>query len=186
MKRTLFFWMFIFLISCMDNKKRVTTDHQQNENVYEVRNNKFLNEELNKVVNEYVSFYPLIKNEELPTKQSYYIGFSRFGQDTLLTIGRQPFLFELFPDFAFDNKFPIAPVVAKGVFYYKKDLPLIIFDEVNPLGDSFYDSSLLNETISEHFKIKDEFDTLIPPLWKYNVRDGQLKLIEKRDSLIIK
>ena len=72
------------------------------------------------------------------------------------------------------------------MFYYKKNIPIIIFDENSLLGINFYDINKLKNQPLDEYKIKEEFDTLIPPIWKFKIKDNQLIFLEKTDSLIIK
>tara|TARA_R100000935_G_scaffold58923_1_gene100042 strand:+ start:15697 stop:16026 length:330 start_codon:yes stop_codon:yes gene_type:complete len=98
-----------------------------------------------------------------------------------LPICRQPFVFDLFPDIAFSgNEIPEKKPTPLGL-HENSDLPIIVFDTENSIGDKFYSRSFLNSDIPEFYYAKDEMshDTIIPPIFKYKINNGHLMFLEK-------
>ena len=179
MKKIITYSLISFILfSCKEKKEVLIVDVEnviKKEEIVET----IINKSLQNVIDDYIEIYTLSKEGSLPTKQSYYLGFLRLEKDTLLAFGRQPFLFDLFPDFVFNYKPPKAIIKSKGMFYYKKNIPIIIFDENSLLGINFYDINKLKNQPLDEYKIKEEFDTLIPPIWKFKIKDNQLIFLER-------
>ncbi len=190
--------VFIFLVSCKEstkkNENRSDIDLDIRENDIEERKpdnyiysqpNQIngLSKELFSLLNEYSLKYPIkeIKPDNQLVKQSYYVSFFKVENDTMLAICRQPFVFELFPEYGFtkDEKPNLTPS-AKGIIK-DSDLPIIIFDIAENLGVNFYDSKFLNKEIpEEYFTGKDKIhDTIIPEIYKYKLKNNTFSLIGK-------
>lgn len=195
MKNLILTLSFLVVLSgCKDNKgnKEIPSleESQVTSEVVAVAKQKpvsygSIDSELADLIKEIVNDYPIKKIEETPENvhQSYYVSFFKVGSDTLLAICRQPFLMELFPDYAFDEtdtpkEKPEYIGMVEGA-----NLPIFIFDS-GGIGNGFYKNASLVKEYPERY-ITDEgksHDTEIPPIYKYKIRNGNFEFIGKSKS----
>lgn len=129
--------------------------------------------------------YPIKEVEDLPTlvHQSYYVAFFQSQKDTILAVCRQPFLMELFPDFAFeDNERPKTKPEYVGMVK-NADIPIFIFDS-GGMGNGFYKNAELVKEYPEKYLTSDgkEHDTIVPPIFKYKIENNNFKFLGKSKS----
>ncbi|KOF04087.1 hypothetical protein OB69_03620 [Roseivirga seohaensis subsp. aquiponti] len=69
----------------------------------------------------------------------------------------------------------------KGMFYYNSK-PVSLMDLKSKKTSELYNKGLFNDSLMSSFQMfdfDDGFDETFPPVWKYNVKSGDLVLIEK-------
>ena len=144
-----------------------------------------LDDRLVDLLKEIVVDYPIKEVEETPENvhQSYYVSFFKVGADTLLALCRQPYLMEVFPDYAFNKseapkEKPEYIGMVEGV-----NLPIFIFD-FGGAGNGFYkNASLVKEYLERYVTDEGKFhDTEIPPIHKYKVQNGNFEFLGKSKS----
>lgn len=145
-----------------------------------------LEAKLQALILEYAKQYPIkhISDEEKATHQSYYVSFFTVNGDSMLAICRQPFVFELFPDFAFSSEnMPNKKPEPRGILK-SSDLPVIIFDTDENIGNPFYDVAHLNSEIPNKYYAEEEVshDNSIPPIFTYKIDGGEFQLSGKSKS----
>lgn len=146
-------------------------------------------DDLDQIVKEYIIKYPIREVQcDTITKQSYYLSFALFNKDTVITICRQPFLFDLFPDYFFKGHSPDERLEPINIIEYNDSTPVIVFDQHPNISHVFLKQARIpfDKGKLENYRIREVFDKLVPPMWIYKYRNKEFHFVEETDSLILK
>lgn len=178
------FSFFLLLVSCDNNEvnevvSSTQTDITPNDNCFPI------SEVVYKELDAYRNNNVLPKVEKGVTKPSYFMSFFEDNQDTNMMIGYQPYVLEIFPDYAVKNDIQQVPT---NIGLVEVDsIPLIIYDVANALGTSMYDPKCLDGEIPKEFFIKpDSFLTHVGPLRLYKISDGNLDFLKEIQRMVLK
>lgn len=102
---------------------------------------------------------------------SYHIYFEKIDNDTLFKVFYFPFLNTFNPNIDYSNSdVYIKSEIPKGVFYYKKKYPLIIFDNKNIYVNFFNKDSVIIE-IPDSLKAGREIQDYKLNRWMFKIED---------------
>ncbi|MEM6816823.1 MAG: hypothetical protein AAF600_20950 [Bacteroidota bacterium] len=197
MKNLIITLLFMFVLSsCKNNKKSnenkksvtevgQTIKKSKTDVISENKGYSQLDKNLSHLVNEYSKDYPIKAVEEVPENvhQSYYVSFFKVGDDTIMALCRQPYLMEVFPEFAFDkSETPKEKPEYMGMVE-NGDLPIFIFDSEG-VGNGFYGNTALAKEYPEKYLTNEgkSHAPEIPPIYKYIVQNGDFKFLSKSES----
>ncbi len=184
----------LFFSGCKDNLKKgdnaLPEKHQAATEKVAVEKQKSifyggLDNSLVDLLREIVNDYPIKKVEETPENvhQSYYVSFFKVGADTLLVLCRQPYLMEVFPDYAFDKSETPEEKPEYIGMVEGADLPIFIFDS-GGVGNGLYENASLVKKYPKRY-VTDEgkfHDTEIPSIYKYKIQNGNFEFLGKSKS----
>jgi hypothetical protein len=128
---------------------------------------------------------PLPRVDKGIVHPSYFLSFFEENQDTFMMMGYQPYVLEIFPDYAIKSKLKNTP---KEIGFAEiNSYPLIVYDLDNKLGSHMYNLKCLNAQISKDFYIKpDSFLTHVGPLRLYKIEGIKLNFKRDIDRMILK
>lgn len=178
--------LLIICVGCLSKNKEEFLD----ENILqksEGQVTKKYKSDVDSILDSYISKYPLTKVDTQKFTQScYFVMFSEIGMDSICVIGKQPFVFGPFPDFAFQEMPKKIPEIIG--FSKIQNYPLCIYDTPNLIGKSYYQETDLHVDNSSSFYINEskDFDYIIVPMEKYKFSNNNLLYFETTDTLILK
>ena len=175
---------FVLCFSCKNNVRN--TDSSSIESDIAISEKcQPISDNVNRQLRVYRNRVPLPSVDKGMVQPSYFLSFYKENQDTFMMIGYQPYVLEIFPDYAINSKLENTP---KDVGFAKIDsYPLIVYDLDNRLGSHMYNSECLNTEISKDFLIKpDSFLTHVGPLRLYRITDDDLIFQREVQRMILK
>lgn len=144
-----------------------------------------INENVSRELNSYRNSEPLPIVDKGMVDPAYFLSFFQENQDSFMLMGYQPYILEIFPDYAIDFKLNYTPEIVG--FAEIDSEPLIVYDLGNKLGAQIYDSNCLNSEIPENYFLEpDNFLTHIGPLRLYEITDDNLNFLKEVPKMILK
>jgi hypothetical protein len=175
---------FVLCFSCKNNVDNTESSNIETDIVFDEKCQP-ISDNLKRELRDYRNSEPLPRVDKGIVRPSYFLSFFKEKQDTFMLMGYQPYVLEIFPDYAIKYKLEHTP---KDVGFVEIDsYPLIVYDLDNNLGAHMYDSKCLNTEISKKFFIKpDSFLTHIGPLRLYKITDDELTFQREVQRMVLK
>ena len=142
---------FVLCFSCKNNVANTESPNIETDLIFDEKCQP-VSENISIELRTYRNSEPLPRVDKGMVQPSYFLSFFKENQDTFMMMGYQPYVLEIFPDYAINSKLENTP---KDVGIVEIDsYPLIVYDLDNKLGSHMYNSRCLNAEISKDFFIK--------------------------------
>ena len=176
---------FVLCFSCKNNVANTESSNIESDIAFDDEKCQPISDNVNSQLRAYRNREPLPSVDKGMVQPSYFISFFKENQDTFMMMGYQPYVLDIFPDYAINSKLENTP---KDVGFAEIDsYPLIVYDLDNKLGSHMYNSNCLIAEISKEFFIKpDSFLTHVGPLRLYKITDDDLIFQREVQRMILK
>ncbi len=144
--------------------------------------------DLNDILKIYAADFPLDRMLDDATPGSYIVYFYTQGTDTMVTVGKQSFYFQLVPDFVFPDHKPRL-FLDMGLFHMNAGDPVFIKDVKDFVGKPFYAQLIEADSVPDHFRLQygGIYSPHIPPFYTYRRSARHVfEYVSKSDSVVMK